>query len=210
MTTRPHSIQPPRIATWLVNLFTVTTEESIVGDLFEEFLEVVSRSGVAAAKSWYWRQTLKTVFYLFGGAFRTAPRPTIAVVLGGFFLGRVVSGLPHRLLSVVTDRYLFYWSNHFKIYMILATDGMMMMHVMSSLLVGCMVALAAKRRELVATISLALISAALITSAVIWATIHLPGQGWMAWAYADSVAFIVGGIIVRIRRTSEAASPLAD
>jgi hypothetical protein len=45
MTSQAHFVQPPRFATWLVNLFTLPEEESIVWDLFEEFCQLASKSG---------------------------------------------------------------------------------------------------------------------------------------------------------------------
>ncbi len=49
----------------LVNLFTVPQDDSIVGDLFEEFRNLASRSGLASPRRWYWRQAVKTVASLF-------------------------------------------------------------------------------------------------------------------------------------------------
>jgi hypothetical protein len=40
MTFQPDFVQPPRIASWLLNLFTpADDEESIIGDLREEFAD---------------------------------------------------------------------------------------------------------------------------------------------------------------------------
>ena len=65
MTSKADFVQPPRIAVWLVNLFTPAKEtESIPGDLLEEFSQLASKSGVTVARSWYWRQTAKTIAHL--------------------------------------------------------------------------------------------------------------------------------------------------
>lgn len=54
--------RPPRIAAWLVELFvSVEQAESILGDLHEEFSDVASKSGVVAARRWYWRQSINTL-----------------------------------------------------------------------------------------------------------------------------------------------------
>src|SRR5204862_5771919 len=46
--TQASSVQPPRVAVWLLDLFTHYEQtESIPGDLLEEFSAVASRSGVA-------------------------------------------------------------------------------------------------------------------------------------------------------------------
>lgn len=197
---------PPRLAVWLVGLFTSDQEaESIPGDLQEEFSHLALKSGIAVARRWYWRQALRTIAHLSGGAFLCAPWLTTAVVIGGFLLNRLVYWIPGTLLSVVTDRYLLYWSNHFKAYMFMATDGMMIAHFTASLFVGCVVALAARGREMLATMTLGFIRCALgVAGLLVWlamdgnnATIFL----WMpALQVVDALAMVIGGVMVRRRR----------
>src|SRR5215813_3365658 len=51
---------PPRLATWLVDLFASAEQaESILGDLAEEFSDIASTSGVLSARRWYWRESPK-------------------------------------------------------------------------------------------------------------------------------------------------------
>lgn len=148
MTSPAYFPPPPRLASWLVDLFAPAEEaESIPGDLLEEFSELVSRSGTAAARKWYWRQAGKTTLHLFGNGLRGAPWLILAYVAGGYLLLRFVAGLPDKLLSVVTDRYLPFWSTHFKAYT-WVLNAMLVLHLIASLLVGCMVGLAAKGREM--------------------------------------------------------------
>lgn len=150
MTSEAYFVHPPRIAVWLVDIFTpIEDTESILGDLFEEFSHLASDSGVAAARSWYWRQTVKTIAHLFGAGFRAAPWSTTATVVGGFLLLRFVMGLNDKLLMVVTDRYLAFWSGHFNAYIWLL-NAMLIPHLIALMFVGCVVALAAKGKELVA------------------------------------------------------------
>ena len=67
-------VRPPRMAVWLVDLFTPNKQsESIPGDLLEEFSELASKSGVASARRWYWRQSVKTVAHLIATGFLVAP-----------------------------------------------------------------------------------------------------------------------------------------
>jgi hypothetical protein len=206
MTSQPDLVRPPRLATWLVNLFASTEEESILGDLLEEYSDLASKSGVAFARRWYWRQTMKTIAHLADTGFRVAPWSTAAAVAGGFLLHRFVSGLPDKVLSAVTDRYLMYWSTHFKAY-IWMLNGMLIEHLVLSMFVGCVVALAAKRREMIATMTLALVPCALMGGALIWVATHRPlDVAWMLWLFADPFAIVVGGAIVRTRRS--AAKPL--
>jgi hypothetical protein len=210
MTFGANFVQPPRVATWLVSLFTAAEEEaSMLGDLLEEFSHIVLKSGTTAARKWYWRQAVKTVAHLVGAGFRVAPWSTTAAVVGGYFLLSVVSGLPDKVLSAVTDRYLSYWSAHFKAYMFWATDGMLVVHLIGSTLVGCVVALVAKGREMVATMTLSLLLCAMSAAAYFaWVATHWPTDDalpWMLWQCSGPFAIVVGGAIVRTRR---AATPL--
>ncbi len=209
MTSQTNFAPPPRIATWLIGLFTADEEaESISGDLLEEYSHLASRSGIRVARRWYWRQSVKSIAHLFGTGFRVAPWSTLAVVGGGFFLLRFVSGLPHTILSALTDRYLTYWSIHFKAYMFLATDGMLSAHLIAALIVGCVVALAARGRELVATVTLALVFCAMIGAALMWvATRGTVDFAWMLWSCFDPLAIVVGGAIVRTRRSAARTPP---
>lgn len=60
MTSKSDLFRPPRIAAWLVTLFTLTEEtESILGDLREEFSQLAASSGFAFARRWYWRKVQK-------------------------------------------------------------------------------------------------------------------------------------------------------
>jgi len=116
-------------------------------------------------------------------------------------LHKFVSGLPDKLLSAVTDRYLAFWSTHFNAY-IWVLKGMTPVHLIASLFVGCVIALAAKGREMVATITLALVLCALIGSAMVWVATHWPlGIVGMLWTFADPFAIVVGGALVRTRRS---------
>jgi hypothetical protein len=53
MTSQEDFVRPPRIASWLVNLFAAGEEvESLLGDMLEKFSHLASKSGVAFAKNW--------------------------------------------------------------------------------------------------------------------------------------------------------------
>ena len=203
MTPRGDFSRPPRIATWLIKLFVSAEEESILGDLLEEYSDLVSKSGAAFARRWYWRQAVKTVGHLGGTGSRGAPWSTIAAVIGGFVLHGFVSGLPDKILSAVTDRYLAFWSTHFKAYIWLL-NGMPIEHIIGSMFVGCVVAWAAKGREMIATMTLALVFCTSISTALVWVSVHRPMAFFLAgmlWSCADPIAIVVGGIIVRTRRS---------
>ncbi len=210
MTPQADFVQPPRIAVWLVNLFTPAEEaELIVGDLLEEFFHLASKSGVAFARSWYWRQTVNTIAHLVGIGFRVAPWLTTAAVVGGLLLLRLVSGLPERAIFAVLHRYRVF-DHHFDTYVFFATDGIATGHVIASMFVGCVVAMAAKGREMVATVTLGLVLGAM-AGAASWAWVARTGDDsilrMLPWYFADSIATVIGGAIVRTRRTATTTLP---
>jgi hypothetical protein len=209
MTSQADFLQPPRIAVWLVNLFTPAEEaESIPGDLLEEYSHLASKSGVAFARSWYWRQTVKTIAHLVGIGFRIAPWSTTAAVVGGFLLVRFGSGLPEQAIFAVLRRYRVF-ENHFNAYVFFATDGIAIGYVIASMFVGCIVALAAKGREIVATMTLGLVLCAMTGIAAL--VLVARGHGlilWMLpWYLADWFAIVIGGVIVRESRSALSCRP---
>jgi hypothetical protein len=211
MMSRASSMQPPRIAVWLVGLFTPDREaESIPGDLLEEFSNLASNSGGPYARRWYWRQTVQTIAHLFGTGFRVAPWSTSAAVAGGYLLG-FVHRLPDKVLSAVTDRYLDYWSHHFKAYMFWASDGMWVAHLILSVFVGCMVALGAKGREMVATMTLAMVLYTMVgVGYFASAAKHWPMDltlSWLLFQCSGPSALIVGAVIVRTSRSAARTRP---
>ncbi len=203
MTSQADLVQPPRIATRLVNLFTTSEEgESILGDLLEEFSQLASTSGVVVARRWYWRQTVKTIAHLFVTGFRVTPWLTVAAVVGGFLLLRFVSGLPERGIEAVMDRYHVY-EHHFNPYMFWMTDGIAIGHVVVSMFVGCIVALVAKGREMVGTMTLGLVLCAMTGAALVWVARAHDSILWMLpWYFADWFAIVIGGAIVRTCRSA--------
>jgi len=200
---------PPSIAVGLLNLFATGEEaESILGDLLEEFSQLASKSGVVSARRWYWRQTMRTIVHLVGIGFRAAPWAIAVAVAGGFLLNRFVSGLPERAIFAVLERYSVF-DHHFNAYVFFATYGIAIGHVIASLFVGCMVALVARSKEMVATIALVLAFFAMTVAAVsvAIATRHTPILSMLPWNFADWLAIMVGGGIVHMRRSARTTSP---
>jgi len=84
---RTSNTKPPRLASWLLDLFTPPSEsESIPGDLIEEFPTAVSTLGRGAARRWYWRQAVKTIAHLISRELHTAPWTIAATAVGGYLL----------------------------------------------------------------------------------------------------------------------------
>lgn len=206
--TRPlSSKKPPRLAVWAVNLFAPTDQaESILGDLHEEFSQVGSKSGSYVARSWYWHQSLWTIAHLAGGGFRGAPWSTAATVIAGFLLLRFAHGLPDELLTVVTDKYLMYWSNHFQAYL-WVLKGLPLEYLMGSLFTGCVVGLAAKGREMIATMTQALILCAMSAAGAVWLLAQTGDASFfwnLPWFFTDPAAIVIGGVIARKLRSGAA------
>jgi hypothetical protein len=205
MTSQTNFIPPPRIAGWLLNLFSPSEEaEVILGDLLEEYSHLVSASGVALAQKWYWRQTLKTIVHLVCASFRSAPLSTSAAVAGGFLLRRLVAGLPETAIFAVLEKYQVF-DHHFRAYVFFASAGIDIAHLITFLFVGCVVACGAKAREMAATMTLALIfgAMAVAAAAAILTTTGDAALLWrLTWSFADSFAIVVGGALVRMHRSN--------
>lgn len=184
-------VRPPRIAAWLVNLFTPSEEaESIPGDLLEEFSQLASKSGASVARSWYWRQTARTIAHLAAAGFRVAPVSITAVIAGGFLLRYFISLLPERVIFAVLHRY---------------PDGIAIGHVIASIFVGSAVAWLTKGREMVATMTLGLVLCAMTVASLLLLAARgndLTTLVWLPWETADWLAIVVGGVIVRTLRPS--------
>jgi hypothetical protein len=207
MTFQSQFVQPPRFAVWLLTLFALDSEaESILGDLLEEFSLLASKAGVPFARRWYWRQTLKTVYQLADHGFRTAPWSTTIAVAGGFALRGDAGRLVEPTIFAVLERYQVY-QHHFGTYMFFASTGIDIGHLITFLLVGFVVAFVARGRELVATISLGLFWGAL-TVASFPAVVMQSGYGTalsrLAVYFADSLAIVIAGVIVRRHRLGAA------
>jgi len=206
MMTQSDSVHPPRFAEWLVSLFTLPNNaESIPGDLLEEFSQLATESGSAVAGRWYWRQVLKTVVHLAGAAFRSAPWSTTAAVVGGFLLRRLLAPVPELAIYAALRRYQIF-DSHFGVYLFFASTGIDIGHILVFLLVGCAVAMVARGREMAATTTLALIFGAMVvlSSVVILARGGDPLLWRLLWYFADSFAIVLGGVIVRTRRSAGA------
>jgi hypothetical protein len=204
MTSQPFSVQPPRLAVWLVNLFTIPDDaEAIVGDLLEEFSHLASTSGVVFARRWYWRQALKTIVHLIYIAYHVAPWSTSAGVAGGILTRRLLWRLVEPAIFAVLDRYQIP-EHHFNVYVFFASTGIDIGYLIVFLFVGCIAAIVAKEREMAAAMTLSLIFAAMAgTAAVSWvATGHYWILRGLTWNFADSFAIVIGGAIVRTHRSA--------
>lgn len=207
---------PPRIASWLVELFAPAEHaESILGDLLEEFSDLASKLGLAFARRWYWRQSAKTIVHLFGTGLRIAPWSILGIVLGGFLLLPFgislaepgIVGVIHLYRNHVTPYYA-----HLATYVLWLNAAILIGRLLSSLFIGCIVAVVAKRREMVATITLGLIWEAMAAKAIlVLVTRHWPEQAFrlpfLVDQFGSSSLIVMGGVIVREIRSTMSRRP---
>lgn len=216
MSSQTDFVQPSPIAVWLVTLFTPAGEaESILGDLLEEFSHLASKSGVALARRWYWRQTVKTIAHLVGAGFRTAPWTITAAVVGGFLLRWFVSRLSdpaiNGAIGAVLDRYRVHEHDP-EAYIFWLTSSMLIVRLVVNTLVGVFVAVVANGREMTATMTLGLVGDALAIHAALL-TVAKTGDHGVLWTlphtFAFSIAIVVAGALVRTRRSAATTRPSA-
>jgi hypothetical protein len=217
--TEAELVQPPRVAVWLVALFTRAEQaESILGDLLEEFSQATSKSGVAFARRWYWRQAVKTIAHLIGAGFRAAPWSIVAAAVAGFFLLRFGLFIYGQAFEAVVDRFRLYAYlsdlgrqqpsvNVGAAYMFWITRGMLIGRVVVEMLVGGIVAAAAKEREMPATMALGLFLSVLGAAGGLMMVAKTGDYGFLfLWVlpsvFTDAIAIVVGGAIVRLRRSA--------
>lgn len=213
MKSQPHSVQPPPIAVWLISQFALAEEgELILGDLLEEFSLHSAKSGAVSARKWYWRQTIKTLPRLASFGFRTAPWVTVAAVVGGFLLRKLVAPLVGSVTFAVLERYQAFFEYHFSAYLFFASTGLDIEHLITFMLIGFIVAFFARQREMVATIVLALIWGAMAILGSTYAAIRSGNDAllWrLTWYFADSFVIVVAGAIVRMHRLATKSRPSA-
>ena len=205
---------PPRFAAWLVSLFGSSEQaESILGDLQEEFSAIARKSGDVPARRWYWRQSLKTIAHLAVGSFRTAPWSLAGVVLLGLLLRRFdfQFQLPERVAIAILRAQRPYSNLHYGFYVWQINYGIPIACFVTSMLIGCVVAILAKGREVVAAFTLIVVNAVSFVELVIRVYNHNPNsEGAFAALFhffvfrwtLDVIGILVAGVLVRKLRSA--------
>lgn len=220
----PRIFRPPVIAVWLVGFFIPNQQrETIQGDLVEEFSTLASASGVAAARRWYWRQSISTVAHLVGNGFCAAPW----LIAGAVFGGCLALWFGLELADRAVEAPLFVYAvhlNHAKdhahalgtFWIPWIAWAIQTARFLLVMFVGCLVALAVKGREMLTAMALSLVCAAM--SGLVypeWTISHnaelaLPVRVFQLVA---SIAILLGAAIVRetrfilARRHSRVSTP---
>lgn len=207
------SPRPPRLAAWLIELFVPNEQaQSVLGDLLEEFSDVAAKSSVANARRWYWRQALPTVLHFLASEFRAAPWLMAGVAAGGVVLvelGRLFAGWFVNEGFLFLDLFVFpYYHPHsrFAIFLVvlLSNSWIQLYRLTVSMLIGCIVALLSKGKEMSATLTLSLVCS---IPALTRFLLFLQGnyeelRHWLIWVYffGGLFALIAGGVVVRRHR----------
>lgn len=215
MTQAAPRLRPPHIAAWLVELFASAEQaESILGDLDEEFSDVASKSEVVTARQWYWRQSAKSIFHLCGAAFRNAPWSIAVIVLLGFLIHWVSATLPEDMIWAILHAQRPFSNRHYKFYVWLINDAIPIACVLTSLIIGCVVAVLAKGREVVAALTLIAVRSIPFIWLLVFVYEHR-GQGFPSTIHfivfrhsLDVVGTLVAGVLVKKLR-SFSSRPLA-
>jgi hypothetical protein len=211
--------RPPPVAFWFVSLVVSgPSAEALLGDLLEEFCDLSTRRGVAVARRWFWRQSLKTIPYCVAAAFRAAPAQIAGAVLLGLVLRRFVFSNPESVVVAILRTQTPYSNLHYGFYVWLITWGLEIVAVVEALLLGCAVAAFAKGREIVATLAMSAVSAVFFAVACLLLLRHLTVNLAAPWPLLllnleNWIAIVLGGVLVRkfrARPDTRFSSPYAQ
>ena len=218
-------VQPPRIAVWLIELFASEKQvEPIHGDLLEDFSVIASRSGMPAARRWYWKQSLKSVAHLIWTGYRTAPW-LIPLAIAGICVLRLTLNLPTRVVCGIVFSIPGYYKTHLIPWTFWVNYGVAVGTLVWEMLVGCSIGLVARGKEIVATATLGVVGIAIFTIPHLiwfaWYVAHWPSSyarpsgspaftlGMVALinTFGHSIMPVIGGVIVRRFRLTAARRP---
>ncbi len=207
------SPRPPRLAVWLIELFVPDEQApSVLGDLLEEFSDVAAKSSIADARRWYWRQALPTILHLLRSGFRAAPWFMAGVVAGGIVLvelGRLFANWFVNEGFLFSALYVFPYSHphsRFEIFLVvfLSNSWIQLYRLTVSMLIGCIVALLSKGKEMSATLTLSLVcSIPALTRFLLFLQGNYEAlRHWLLWVYffGGLLALVAGGAIVKSHR----------
>jgi hypothetical protein len=131
------------------------------------------------------------------------------IVLGGYLLFALGGSLPEQVIVAVLNLHRHHvnpyhtWSQA-QAYLLWFNSGILIGRFLLSLVVGCLVATAAKSREMVATMTLVLVLCAMTGAGLVWVArgnAPIP-WGMLPWYVADWFAIVIGGAIIRTGRSA--------
>ena len=164
----------PRLPLWFVGLFAEADQrDAILGDFHEEFGRVAAAHGVRSARRWCWGQAVRTIVHLIAAEGGTRVGIIALTAFGAYvLLGGATAAVHYGERAILSRWQVYYYIDPYSYQLTFE----ILNFVLVPLLVGLLLATAARRREvLTATILAALIAllggVAVIRLAVAW---HLP------------------------------------
>lgn len=217
-----HFARPPRVIPWFVDLFISNAQaEAIRGELVEKFSDLASKSGVACAHRWYWKQSAKTIMGFIGTGVREAPWLMASTVLGGFLLLEFsTSNLQRAVVAVILLRSHhvtpYYASSGAVAHLSGLYNGVLIGRLLVALIVGCMVGVAAKGKEMAGTMVLGFVSF-VMAATLFWISVAMHNgvdpalfPTIMVNEFSGSCMIVIGGVIVREIRSAFSRRPSAS
>jgi len=172
MSTNGSQQRPPALAVWLVDLFSCgDNAEPITGDLLEEFSVIASGKGIGAARRWYWKQSLKTSVKLFGSAVRSAPWLITSSRPAPFSSRALRNRYRLAWFFGVLGHYPDVYEDHMNFWSFCIRYGIPIVGWVVAILLGCLIGVVAKYREIVATATFGvfrIVGAPIPTIALFW------------------------------------------
>lgn len=191
----PRTFSPPVLAVWLLDVFIPDQQrEAMLGDLAEEFLSLAKASGVAAARHWYWRQSISAASHLMGTGFFAAPWLIAGVIVGGCLA--LWFGLEWGDLAL----FHFNAKLHAHGLRMFQSWEIQVERFVVMMLIGGLVAFAVKGREMVTATALSLVCAALSGLAYpAWTIVRNPECALPVRVFqlTSSIAILSGAVIIR-------------
>jgi hypothetical protein len=134
---------------------------------------------------------------------------TTTAIVGGFLLRKLVGPLVGPAMFAVLEWCKVY-ERHFTTYLFFASTGIDIAHLLTFLVIGFVAALAAKGREMIATITLGFLFASMAIVAIVY-VVCSTGDSSILWRFpwyaSDSFAIVIAGAIVKTHRLGAAAGP---
>jgi hypothetical protein len=192
-------MRPPRMALWLVEQIAAPDQrEAVLGDLQEEFAALSTRTGITAARRWFWWQSARTLVQLIGASIYKNPARLSLSVVGGFLLWWLVAVVVRG--AIRSAHYIwpvYYYIDPYSFWLIYAVLGV---NVVAPLLVGTLLATLNKGRECVTAVTLAAAVLAWTAGVLLVAPNPLYRHLWLQEtlrALLTALSLFAGSLIVR-------------
>jgi hypothetical protein len=192
-------LQPPWLASWLVFFCAPAPQsDAILGDLHEEFVVISEEAGATAARSWYWRNALRTIVDLLASAMRAAPFRLAGTLLSALFVQSYAFRSYAVVMNQVLNHYRMYES-HPDAYVWFFNWGFNCWHLAIAFIFGMLVAAASRDREAITVLSFAAIQFGLLVTGIGFVLSIGHQVYWQPelWGLASIIATIAGAVLIR-------------